>query len=241
MTNSTQDLGSLFGQALQALTANKDQINQLDGYNGNHGDNVVSTLNLITQGLQNNSNRPPAEALQQAANLVERRGQGGSSRYYAQGLQQAAAQVQGKEDVSDGDVMSVVQSILGAVPAQGGGSGGSVLEALSGLAGGQAAPAQPSAGGNDLLGGLLGMVTGQDQPPAAAQPVNPPGLDMNDLMNAGMAYVQATQAGADSKTALTQAAMSGLLGVNPMQAGTPRAAAGSMIAQTIMQALLNRR
>ena len=220
MTNSTQDLGSLFGQALQALTANKDQINQLDGYNGNHGDNVVSTLNLITQGLQNNSSRPPAEALQQAASLVQQRGQGGSSRYYAQGLRQAAAQVQGQENVSDGDVMSVVQSILGAVPAQGASTqttpGGSVMDLLTGLAGNQAAPGSSSAN-------------------------NPPGLDLNDLMNAGMAYVQATQAGADSKTALTQAAMSGLLGVNPMQTGTPRAAAGSMIAQTIMQALLNRR
>lgn len=269
MSNSTQDLSSLFGTALQALTSKKEQINQLDGYNGNHGDNIVNTLSLITQGLQKNQSKPPAEALQNAASLVQTQGQGGSSRYYAQGLQQAAAQVQGKDNLSDNDVMSLVQNILGAVPAQGGGEGGSVMEVLSGLAGGQrAAPAQPQApaGGNDLLGSLMGMVTGQDSQPAQpapqgggndllgslmgmvtgqdsqpAQPANPPGLDMQDLMNAGMAFLQATQSGADTKTALTQAAMSGLLGVNPMQAGSPRAAAGGVLAQSVLQALMNRR
>lgn len=274
MSNSTQDLSSLFGTALQALTANKQQINQMDGYNGNHGDNIVSTISLITQGLQKNQSKPPAEALQSAASLVQTQGQGGSSRYYAQGLQQAAAKVQGKDSLDDNDVMSLVQNILGAVPAQGGGEGGSVMEVLSGLAGRQAAPAQPQpqaggndllsgilgmvtgqdagqanqpaaqpqAGGNDLLGGLLGMVTGQgNQPATQPQAGNPPGLDMNDLMNAGMAFMQATQSGADTKTALTQAAMSGLLGVNPMQAGTPRAAAGGVLAQSVLQALMNRR
>ncbi len=274
MSNTTQDLSSLFGQALQALTANKDQINQLDGYNGNHGDNIVSTISLITQGLQKNKAKPPAEALQETASLVQTQGQGGSSRYYAQGLQQAAAQVQGKDDLSDNDVMGLVQNLLGAVPAQGGGEGGSVMELLSKMAGGQsaAAPAQPApqAGGNDLLGGILGMVTGQDSQPAAAQPqagggdllggllgmvtgqgagqasqpaqpANPPGLDMQDLMNAGMAFLQATQSGADTKSALTQAAMSGLLGVNPMQAGTSRAAAGGVLAQSVLQALMSRR
>jgi hypothetical protein len=271
MSNSTQDLGKLFGTALQALTANKDQINQLDGFNGNHGDNIVSTLSLITQGLQNNQSKPPAEALQNAASLVQTQGQGGSSRYYAQGLQQAAAKVQGQDNLSDNDVMGLLQNILGAVPAQGGGEGGSVMEVLSGLAGGhKAAPAQPppQADGNDLLGSLMGMVTGQEAPPAAqpqpqaggndllgslmgmvtgqnaqptAQPANAPGLDMNDLMNAGMAFLQATQSGADTKSALTQAAMSGLLGVNPMQAGSPRAAAGGVLAQSVLQALMSRR
>jgi hypothetical protein len=248
MSYSTNDLSSLFGSALQALTASKDQINEKDSYNGDHGDNVVSTLGLITQALQSQGARPPAEALQAAANTLQTQGRGSSSRYYAQGLEQTAAQFQGQSSLSEGDVLSLLQGLLSAVPAQGGpppGSGPaaptpSVFDLLTGLARPAAETPAPApeapAGGGDLLGGLLGMVTGQPAPRE-----NPPGLDMGDLLNAGQAFLQARQSGADNTTALARAAMSGLLGANAMQTSSPRAAAGGVLAQSVLQALLGRK
>jgi len=49
-TSSSQgiDLVQLFGAAAQALAANQSALNQADTLNGDHGDNMVQTFNLIT-------------------------------------------------------------------------------------------------------------------------------------------------------------------------------------------------
>jgi hypothetical protein len=66
---------------------------------------------------------------------------------------------------------------------------------------------------------------------------------LSTLLPAGLAFLQAKQSGADTASAAGHALMSTLVGgqINPLQAGTPRAAAGSLIAQSILQALGNRR
>ena len=72
------------------------------------------------------------------------------------------------------------------------------------------------------------------------------GLDVGDvletLLPAGLAFLQAKQSGADTKTAATQAVVSTLMGgrANPLQAGTPRAAAGGIVAQGLLRALSGR-
>jgi hypothetical protein len=54
-----------------------------------------------------------------------------------------------------------------------------------------------------------------------------------------MAFMQARQAGADPKAAAGQALIRTLLGgqTNPLQAQSPRAAAGGLVAQSILKAL----
>jgi hypothetical protein len=64
---------------------------------------------------------------------------------------------------------------------------------------------------------------------------------MDDLLRAGMAFLNARQGGADNTTALMQAAMGAVMGTNPMQAQSPRAAAGGLIGQSMLKALLGRR
>ena len=226
----TYDLGALFGAALQAMTAHRQEVNDLDGYNGNHGDNMVENVRLITKSLQKKSARPPAEALQYASRRLQANGRGGTSQYYARGLSQAAEQLQGQPALDGAGVVSLVQSLLAAIPSQGQQPqpqpGGSVLEQVLGLAGGQ--PAQPS---------------GQ---PAQPGPQDS-GLDLGDVLGvlvpAGLAFLQAKQAGADTASAAGQALTSALTSgqVNPLQAGNPRAAAGGLIAQSILQALTSRR
>jgi hypothetical protein len=279
MNQSALDLSKLFGAALQTMTAQRQEINALDGYNGNHGDNVVENLRTITQALDAKRSQPPSEALRFAGQQLQSKGQGGTSQYYARGLNDAAEQLQGRSSMGQPEVMSLVQSLLGAIPSQGhpqqmqgAGSvldqvlgmaagqqpqaGGGMLDQVLGMAGGQ----QPQAGGG-MLGQVLGMAGGQQpqtdggmlgqvlgmaggqQPQAGGQDDE---MDMGDvistLLPAGLAFLQAKQSGADTASALGQALTSALMGgqVNPLQAGTPRAAAGGLIAQSILKALTSR-
>jgi hypothetical protein len=57
-----------------------------------------------------------------------------------------------------------------------------------------------------------------------------------------MAFMQAKQSGAETPHAAGQALLAVLGGgqVNPLQSGAPRPAAGGLIAQSLMQAFMNR-
>ena len=61
MSESPVDLASLFGVALKALKSNRQDINQLDGYNGNHGDNMVENMRIITEALQAKRSEAPSD------------------------------------------------------------------------------------------------------------------------------------------------------------------------------------
>jgi hypothetical protein len=62
---------------------------------------------------------------------------------------------------------------------------------------------------------------------------------LSTLLPAGLAFFQAKQSGADTSEAIGQALMGVLAGgqANPLQANTPRDAAGGLVAQSILQAL----
>ena len=227
MSQQPYDLSNLFGAALEAMAANRQEINDLDGYNGNHGDNMVENLRLITESLEEKSSQTPAEALGYASQRLQSDGRGGTSQYYARGLGQAAEQLQGRASLDGNDVMSLVQMLLGAIPSEGHEpqpqAGGSVLDQVLGMASEQRPQARPF-----------------DQAQGRPQDSD---LDLDDVLNvllpAGLAFLQAKQSGADTASAAKQALMSALMGgqVNPLQAGTPRTAAGGLMAQSILQAL----
>lgn len=289
------DLGSLFSAALQNVSANRQQINALDGANGNHGDNMVHNLQVITQALQSPSAHTPSEKLNHAASQLQSNSRGSTGQYYAQGLHEAATRFQGKQALNQNDLGSLLQSVMGNVPVKpsgqvqprpqpqlggdpmsallgglmGGGTpqqpqspqaGGDPMSALLGGLMGGSAPQQPQApaGGDPmaaLLGGLMGGGTPQPQSGAnvlntlmgmSQQPQPRPGnegLDLGDLLTAGMAFMQAKQQGADNLQAGMQAVMTALAGgqINPLQSGSPQAAAGGLIAQSLLQAALGGR
>ena len=51
-------------------------VNDLDGYNGNRGDNMVVNLDLITKALEAQPDLTPSDALASAANQVREGGRG---------------------------------------------------------------------------------------------------------------------------------------------------------------------
>jgi len=243
VTQSSFDLQSLFGAALQAMADNRQQINDLDGYNGNHGDNMVENLRIITEAVQGAQAGTPAEALHSASQQLQARGRGGTSPYYAQGFEQAASQFQGREQLGMDDVLPLLQMLLSAVPDKGGppqpaAQAASGEDALASLLG--AASGGPPRQSSSVLEDLLGMAAGQ-----AAQP-QPQRGEAGDLMEqllpAAMTFLQAKQGGADNATAGGQALLGALLGgaVAPTQASSPRTAAGGLLAQSILKAVFSK-
>jgi len=223
MGKQALDLTQLFRLAQQAMVDNRQEINDLDGYNGNHGDNMVENLKMITDALQSRQDRSPAEALQYASEKLAEQGRGGTSKYYTQGLRQAADSVKGHSSLDEGDIVTVVETLLGSIPTQG--------------------YPQKQEASESVLDTVMNLAMAK-QP--QAQPEDN-GLDMGDLLErlipAGLAFLQARQSGADSSKAAQQALLRALMGgtVQPRQAKTSRGAAGSLIAQTMLQALMGRK
>ena len=219
MSQSDINLSSLFDAALKAVTANRQQINKLDTEQGNHGDNVVKNLNIIAEAIRNKSSESPGDALQHASEELQARGQSSSSKYYADGLSQAAEKLQGKEQLDQSDILSLVQTLMNAVPSQRStqqaNTGESVLQQVARLADKQQPKASSQKGAN--IGSLL-----------------------NVALPAAMALIESRQSGADSTSSVLSTLVSGLVSgqVNPLQASSPRAAAGGLVAQSLLKALL---
>lgn len=208
-TQSTKiDLAKLFGAVTNSLGNQREALNQADTYNNDHGDHMVEIFEVVTQAVKEKKNADPAEQLAYASELLRRK-QSGSAQAYASGFAQAAQQFQG-QSVTTNNVGTLIQSLLG---------------------GGQApaAPAQQTGGGSDLLGSLLGGLTGQPSQGQAATN----GIDMGDLLNAGMAFMNAKQQG----NSTAEAALNALMSAGPLGQSSHRKESGTLVANTIMQVL----
>jgi hypothetical protein len=117
-------------------------------------------------------------------------------------------------------------------------TGGDLLGSLlGGLTGGQAEQQQQTtqSTGGDLLGSLLGGLTGSgsSQTTANNSATSSSGLDLGDLVNAGMAFMQAKQSGGSTASALLQAVLAG----SGMGTSSHRQQSTQLVASSFLQAL----
>jgi len=230
VTNNAQvDLADLFAVAQKTIASHRQEINDLDGYNGNHGDNMVENVQLIADALQQRRDQPPAAALEYASQRIQKEGRGGTSPYYAQGLARAAQQVQGRSGLTTQDALTVVQSLLAAVPTEGhpeqAQAGGSVLDLVLGMMAGPSSASQPQA-----------------QPSAQRPHSSPLGGLLKSLLPAALNLLQGQQSQEESP-GMGEALLGALTGsqqLNPLQTGKPRPAAGGLLAQSLLSALSSR-
>jgi hypothetical protein len=170
---TSSDLSQLFRAALESMETNRQEINRLDGYNGNHGDNMVQNLETIAAALEAHEDVAPSESLRYASRELAERGRGSTSQYYVTGLSQAAERLEGRSTLGRGDVMTLVQSLLDAVPSQGYpqqvDAGGSVLEQVLGMASSQVSQGDEDVG--SPLAGFLGAQAPQPSPGASGAPL----------------------------------------------------------------------
>ena len=121
----------------------------------------------------------------------------------------AQAQPSGASTSSDDMLGSLMGQLTGSEQSQSSGptgSGGDMLEALLGqvTGGEQPKPSATSQTSGDMLSSLLGGLTGSQTSSSGSGG----GLDLGDLLNAGMSFMQAKQQGGSTAQALIQAFMS---------------------------------
>jgi hypothetical protein len=160
--------------------------------------------------------------LTQASQYLAQHGTSGSAQIYSQGLAQAAQQFQGQSTVTPENAMTLIQSLLGGGQQAAPQAGSDLLGTL--LGGGQAASQ-----GSDLLGTLLGGA--QPAPQAGSQ--QPDGIDLGDLLNAGMTFMNAKQQGQDN----VQAALTALMSAGPMAQKPHRQQSGQLVANALLLAI----
>jgi hypothetical protein len=235
------DLLSLFKQVSKSVKQNKDTLNQADSYNHDHGDHMVEIFDVITQAMKEKKNADPADQLEYAAQILRKKSTSGSGKIYADNLQNAAKQVLGKE-INIGTVLTILQALMGKSQKTGTSSSGDLLGSLLGsLMGGGSSNAgaddllgsllgqkngSAGASADDLLGSLLGQLSGNSS--GSTQ-----GIDMGDLLGAGMDMLSQTQKGKSGLDALTGALLSG----SQMAESDYRQQSGEIVTKAVLGAL----
>ncbi len=235
-TTSSIDLAKLFGTVAKTMVQNQASLNAADEYNHDHGDNMVEIFEVITKAMKEKSTATPAQQLAYASQLLEQKTTSGSGKLYAENLKNASAQLGTAKKVTPDNMMTILQTLLGAsgtIPtqnqSQGGGLGGDLLGSLLGAATGSTSGSAQS-GGGDILGELLGGLTGAS---TSSQSGQQQGIDIGQLLNAGMAYAQAKQSGKSNLDAILNAVVSS----SKMNTSTARTQSGTIVANTLLQAL----
>lgn len=229
------DLGKLFQSVTGTLSKNRESLNEADTTNHDHGDNMVNTFEVITRAMKEKKGADPADQLAYAAEIL-RQQKSGSAQLYAKGLSQASQEFQGQQ-VTGSNAMTLIQTLLGggqAYPQPQQQQGGGVGDLLGSLLGGSNQQAQQQGGGlGNVLGSLLGGSNQQGQ-----QQSND-GLDIGDLLNAGMAFMNTKSRGGSNMEAIVNAIVS-----SSAMGGSYRSQSGSLVANALMtavQGMLNKR
>ncbi len=260
MADNSALLANIFSMVTNTLAQNKQALNQADDQNHDHGTNMVQTFQTITNAMNARKNAPASDALAYAAQKVSKESPSGSGQLYAQNLAKAANQMQGQavnpqsaiqllqtligggqaqpqqtDQTAGGDILSsILGGLTGAQPQQGASqpAGGDLLgDLLGGLTGGQPQQQAAQPAGGDLLGSILGGLTGGGNTQANTNTNN--GLDIGDLVNAGMTYMQAKQSGGSNASALIQALLAG----SGMGNTNHRTQSTQLVTNTFLQAL----
>lgn len=191
------NLSNIFGEVTKVLAANRQELNDVDEVNHNHGSNMVNTFNLITKAVESVKDQPAADQLAYASKTLREQSTSGSAQLYADGLQQASREFVGK-DLNTSTAGTLINAMMGTgeTTERGGtdflssllgnlskpkeqeapapNQGNDLLGSLIGSLGSQQTQAQTPSQANDLLGSLLGGLTGQQSSPqqAEAKPTN---------------------------------------------------------------------
>jgi alpha-D-ribose 1-methylphosphonate 5-triphosphate synthase subunit PhnG len=209
MATNQVNLYELFQTVNQALQQNQDQLNNADTYNHDHGNNMVDVFSTIAKAMLENKNATPAEQLSSAASQLRTK-QSGSAQYYEKSLNQAATELGNAKGITAANAITLIQALLG---------------------GGEAKTQAGNTTG-DMLGSLLTSLTGATGT-SSTSGTGESTIDWATVAAAGMQYMQDKQAGKDTLTSL----MDALMADAPTKSATYRKDSGSIVTNTLLQAL----
>ena len=208
MSGEQINLLDIFKQVSKTMKTNQDALNEADDYNHDHGDHMVEIFEVITAAMKEKKNADPADQLEYAAQLLRSKSSSGSAQMYAKGLTQASKDISGKS-VDLNTIVPLLQTLM---------SGGEAKTATA---------SSSDSGLGDLLGSLLG---GKAAPEAKN---TDQGLDLSDLLGAGLSYMQSKQNGSSDVEALTKALVNSTLTGEK----TYRSQSGELVTNTVLQML----
>jgi hypothetical protein len=225
------NLVNVFKTVAGSLSAQRETLNDADTYNHDHGDNMVEIFNVISQAMQAKKTANPADQLEYASQLLSQQ-KSGSAQVYAQGLTQASKEFQGKKQVTPDNALTLIQALLGGGQAPASQPQAGLGNLLGSLAEAGGAPAQQSkTGTGDLLGMLLGV---SNTTPAQTQNQQADaGIDVGDLLNAGMAFMNTKSQGGNNMQAIVNA----LVSSSAMGNSGHRSQSGALVVNSLLQAI----
>lgn len=213
---SELDLPGLFAGVAADLEAQREQLNQADEHNHNHGDHMVEIFRSAALAAEQARRAGLAEAMDGAARQLRSLPDNGSAQVYARGLEILAAQL-GQRGIELEDLIPYTRNYLkNNGDTDRGESGEPDIPPPAGSPGG--AP-----GSKDVLKALLAALAEWEQveanlatgntggePGAKTGPAvkSSPAMDLGYLFGVGMAYMQAKQKGGDRLDVLSETVVS---------------------------------
>ncbi len=244
-------LPSIFKAVSKTLSENEAVLNEADTYNHNHGSNMAKAFTTVSKAVAKKKDLPVSDQLAYASEVLKD-SSSGSARFYAQGLANASQKFQGKQ-LNENTVGLLINALMGTQePAQetSGAADQSLLGSLLGGLTGAQTQQQSQPSGGDLLGSLLGGLAGgqqqqQTQPAGGdllgsllggqSNPDN--GLDITDLLSAGLSYYSAKEQGGSTMEAIMQA----LASASPLGQRDDQKQSGALVINTIQNMLKNKK
>lgn len=199
----------LFEPLRQAISAQRDRFNQLDTYNGNHGDHLVEVFDVIVEGFHTHANVPLPEALQTIAEGLATCPANGTARVYAEGLRHMATHFR-RYELTEAHLFQVAQALpkAGAGFAMGLSTKSALLKALAGAL-------------EDWRAAQEGAANARH------------GLSLGSMFAFGMAFLEAKAKCDDELSALAETAAS----LSPLSSVPHRYASGKFIFHHLLLAL----
>ena len=202
------DLARLFSAVSSNLAGNREQLNNADALNGNHGDNMVNIFQTIAKTIQQYQDVDQSRQLASASRALTGM-KSGSARLYSDGLTRASERFKG-QTITPENIGTLLQSLMGAQTT--------------------ISPTQISPSIGESLGPLLESLAGAQTGGAQAGTGT---LDLGDILNAGMTFLDAKQKGSSTLEALIGA----LVTNSPLGQTSHRSQSGTLVANAIMQYL----
>jgi hypothetical protein len=217
MENSASDLAHVFQAATDALSQQREALNQVDPANANHGDHMLEIFQVATRAVQSLPLSNLSDTLEQASRLLAQLEDNASAQVYGRGLDQFG-QAFRRNQIEFGDLAGYIQYIL--------------HENSAGNApGGQAAAAIKTDKGAEVLKALVSGLAAWGQVENGEIP-SEKGVDVGYLFELGMIYLQAKNRGGSRLEVLSEAAVN----ASPLSRVPYRLQSGKLAFHALLQA-----
>lgn len=159
------NLSSVFKEISKVLETNRQQLDNADEYNHNHGSNMVQTFTLIQKAVESKKSEPVSDQLAYASKVLKEKSTGGTAQIYSEGLAKASQEFVGK-DFNASTAGTLINSMMGIDTNTERGAGDLLSSLLGSLSSTEAKPetqTQTPAQSTDLFGSFISSLTGQQQ------------------------------------------------------------------------------